>query len=175
MHVNIIHKLMKKIIVVFFLLTVNTIHAQTIINSSKYDSGEIADLASICLKILNVDSCIIFIKEMPSIKIRSIAFRSIEVCSTVVPEGENVYSVYLAPDQSYWEYRSSLIHELIHVSQYHKGELRVLEPGIVEFRGKTIKLQKVPYETRPFEVEARRMEQGIQYFIRNTLSRQSGG
>jgi len=51
-----------------------------------------------------------------------------------------------------------LIHELIHIWQMEQGKLIPLAANKVVWKGDTIRLADVPYFDRPFEVEAKKME-----------------
>ena len=47
-----------------------------------------------------------------------------------------------------------LAHELIHLQQYKDKRLVVLDGGRVEWNGDTLVVEQIPYDERPWEVEA---------------------
>lgn len=163
---------MKKIIIFLLVLISHTVHSQvTIINSSSYNTERVEAVVSLSAKLLNVDSVLIIVKDMPNIKIKSPAFSGFtEVASCVIPENGN-YSIYLQPELVEYSLQKTLIHEMIHVYQYFNNDLIYISTGIVEFRGEVITLKKIAYKNRPFEIEAIKMEKGIQFFILNTLAK----
>lgn len=49
------------------------------------------------------------------------------------------------------EMLKSIAHEMVHVSQYSRGELNEM---MTMWRGKHVKADKIPYDEQPWEIEA---------------------
>lgn len=60
-------------------------------------------------------------------------------------------------------------HELIHIKQYSKNHLIDSGSNMIEWQGKLYDLEKTPYNLRPWEAEARRMEYKLQRKIEKII------
>ena len=63
---------------------------------------------------------------------------------------------------------STLSHEFIHIDQYDRGDLEIIGKYAV-WKGNTLDMTKVKYETRPFEKEAFGKQDAIKKEVKELL------
>jgi len=63
---------------------------------------------------------------------------------------------------------STLSHEFIHIDQYHRGDLGIIGKYAV-WKGDTLDMTEVKYETRPFEKEAFAKQTAIKKEVKELL------
>lgn len=81
------------------------------------------------------------------------------------------YLVFLSPKLKTSELIQTLAHEMVHIKQYAKGQLRVKNLG-VSWRGKMYKYSEDRgYHTRPWEIEAMKREVLIHYQAQSLVSK----
>ncbi len=57
------------------------------------------------------------------------------------------------------DYLMTLFHELTHLKQYISQDLQGVNPDVVKWKGKPVKVGSINYWLEPWEIEARGMEQ----------------
>jgi hypothetical protein len=72
-----------------------------------------------------------------------------------LPFGKNRFLILLNRRMSFTELLISISHEFIHIEQYLNGDLKI-SGNYAIWKGDTIDMRLVPYEERPFEIEAHR-------------------
>lgn len=107
-----------------------------------------------CLKDLNVDSCMIIIQPVNGL------IKNEYLAATFGDQG--AYTIAISTLLFYQDAMSALAHELIHVQQMNKGELREFGGNMVQFRALTYKTSKRSHYSDPHEVEAR--TEGLRLF-----------
>ncbi len=110
-------------------------------------------IVSVGLKELDVKGCSVTIEEMPQ-KIKDLFYQQNQMNLEATVFGENDMYDILTSNLN----RSSAIlvisHELIHLKQYRTGRLNYVDDGFVTFDDKVYKVTDIPYNNRPWEVEA---------------------
>ena len=107
-----------------------------------------------CLKDLNVDSCMIIIQPVDGL------IKNEYLAATF--DNQGAYTIAISTLLFYQDAMSALAHELIHVRQMAKGELKELGRDMVQFRALTYKTSKRSHYSDPHEVEAR--TEGLRLF-----------
>lgn len=86
---------------------------------------------------------------------------------------EKNYFIFLNKDLKPSQYKITLAHEIIHLDQYEKGDLVVVDnnDGVAKviYKGDTLDYKKVPYEKRPHEIEAHKIDDEIFKKLEKTL------
>ena len=83
-------------------------------------------------------------------------FDGLTVCRNVLEkDGYQIIMVRINQDLSERQKKTVLAHEMIHVKQYAKGEIKLLEPNTVVWLGKRRQLTNI-YHRGPWEKEAYR-------------------
>jgi len=70
----------------------------------------------------------------------------------IYSEGQSI--IFLKPNISRFKAIEVISHELVHLDQYRTDRLKVLNLGLVCWENDTIDLLEVPYNKRPWEMEA---------------------
>jgi hypothetical protein len=110
-------------------------------------------IVSVGLDVLNVNNCNIVIKSMDdNIKNRFFNQNGLNLQAAVVGTND-MYDIFI-DNINKSETITVLSHELVHLKQYNSGDLNVVGGGIVIWKGNKINVLDIPYEQRPWEIEA---------------------
>jgi hypothetical protein len=110
-------------------------------------------IVSVGLKELDVKNCSITIEEMPqSVKDMFYLQNQLNLQATVY--GDNFMFSILTSDLNRSEAILIISHELLHLKQYNSGRLVYEDNGDITFDNKVYKITDLPYNDRPWEVEA---------------------
>ena len=110
-------------------------------------------VVSVGLDILNIKEDYITVRDMPDeIKGRFSEQNNLDLTASIVGANDQ-YVIYIDNVDRYTAIKS-LSHELIHLRQYSSGKLRVIGSGVVIWEGKEINVLDIPYNDRPWEIEA---------------------
>lgn len=110
-------------------------------------------IVSVGLKELGVKGCSVTIEEMPQ-KVKDLFYQQNQMNLQATVFGENDMYDILTSDLNRSEAILVLSHELIHLKQYRDGRLDYIDDGFVRFDSKVYKVTDIPYNNRPWEVEA---------------------
>jgi hypothetical protein len=91
-----------------------------------------------------------------------------ELKACIVGEGYQ-YAIYVNENMKRGESLTILSHELYHLQQYHSKRLVVLENGIVNWEGNNVDVLSVPYNDRPWEIEAFNNQRKLESELRKIL------
>lgn len=110
-------------------------------------------IVSVGLKELDVKGCSITVEEMPQ-RIKDLFYQQNQMeLQATVTGSDNMYDI-LTYNLNRNEAILIISHELIHLKQYHSGRLNYIDDGFVTFDNKVYKVTDIPYNNRPWEVEA---------------------
>jgi predicted metallopeptidase len=123
----------------------------TIINN---DTKPFMDtIVSVGLDILNVNNCNIVIKSMDdNIKNKFLNQNDLNLQAAIF--GKNGMYYIFIDNINRNESITVLSHELVHLEQYNSGNLEAVGNGIVIWKGNKINVIDIPYEQRPWEIDA---------------------
>ena len=110
-------------------------------------------IVSVGLKELGVKGCSVTIEEMPQ-KVKDLFYQQNQMNLEATVYGENDMYDILTSDLNRSGAILVLSHELIHLKQYNSGRLSLVDDGFVTFDNKVYKVTDIPYNNRPWEVEA---------------------
>jgi len=145
---------MKTALLILALLLICPAYGQGENNIVNLTCWNLDTFAEKCLKDLNVDSCRVIIQPVDGlIKNEYLA---------VTFDNQGAFTIAISTLLFYQDAMSALAHELVHVRQMSKGELKQLGSNMVQFRALTYKTSKRSHYTDPHEVEAR--IQGLRLF-----------
>jgi hypothetical protein len=102
---------------------------------------------------LGIKGCSVTIEEMPQ-KVKDLFFQQNQMNLQAAVFGENDMYDILTSDLNRSDAILVLSHELIHLKQYRSGRLEYIDDGFVKFDNKVYKVTDIPYNNRPWEVEA---------------------
>ena len=76
------------------------------------------------------------------------------------------FTIRINSSQSLQEMLSTIAHEMVHVKQYARGELKDFSrtTNVCKWKGTTMEWEKIHYYDQPWEIEAHGRERGL--FIR---------
>jgi hypothetical protein len=110
-------------------------------------------IVSVGLKELDVKGCSVTVEEMPQ-KVKDLFFQQNQMNLEATVFGENDMYDILTSDLNRSGAILVICHELIHLKQYRSGRLDYIDDGFVRFDNKVYKVTDIPYNNRPWEVEA---------------------
>lgn len=87
---------------------------------------------------------------------------------TLASSEEKLIKVWIKAQMSSIQQRFILAHEMIHVKQYVKGELSIIDQQHVLWKGKTYKHQRLVHRNTPWEREAFRFHHQLAKIIKNS-------
>jgi predicted metallopeptidase len=123
----------------------------TIINFSKHQY--IDTVVSVGLDILNIKDNYVTVRDIPEQIVESFKKQNdLDLGASVI--GANDQYIIYTNEMSRTTSTKIISHELIHLEQYDSGRLRVIGNGVVIWEGKEINVLDIPYNDRPWEVEA---------------------
>jgi hypothetical protein len=70
----------------------------------------------------------------------------------------NLYWIVLQSSMSLDNIGRTLAHEMIHVKQFIRGAMKILEGGLRSWMGKIVDFEKTPWLEHPWEIQAMSME-----------------
>jgi hypothetical protein len=110
-------------------------------------------VVSVGLDVLNIKDNYVTIREMPDeIKGRFNDQNSLDLTASIIGANDQ-YIIYIDNVDRITAIKS-LSHELIHLQQYSSNRLSVIGSGVVIWNGKEINVLDIPYNDRPWEIEA---------------------
>lgn len=99
---------------------------------------------------LGIEGHTLMVKEQPSSKDLGDGFKS----QAYIIYGNNQSIVFINKNINRLKAIKIISHELIHLSQYMTGRLQVIKNGYVVWERDTLHLPSIPYNERPWEIEA---------------------
>jgi hypothetical protein len=102
---------------------------------------------------LGIKGCSVTIEEMPQ-KVKDLFFQQNQMNLQATVFGDNDMYDILTSDLNRSDAILVLCHELIHLKQYRTNRLEYIDDGFVRFDNKVYKVTDIPYNNRPWEVEA---------------------
>ena len=102
---------------------------------------------------LNVTGVSVLIKELSSDTKKSFADANSLDLNAAIIGNRKQFIIYVKPMGRY-ECIPVISHELVHLSQYHRGRMRVLTTNQVVWDGATMNVIDMEYNDRPWEKEA---------------------
>lgn len=125
-------------------------------------------VVSVGLDILKVKNNYITIRDMPDdIKNNFNNQNNMDLTASII--GANDQYIIFINNVDRVTAIKSLAHELIHLQQYNSGKLRVIGSGVVIWDGKEINVLDIPYNDRPWEMEAFQGQNDLERKIIETL------
>ena len=122
-----------------------------IVNTTKQNYMD--TVVYIGMDILKIKDNYITIREMPDeIKSKFNDQNNLDLTASIIGANDQ-YIIYINQVDRVTAIKS-LSHELIHLQQYSSGRLLVTGPGVVLWEGKEINVLDIPYNDRPWEIEA---------------------
>lgn len=125
-------------------------------------------LSHIGLEYLGVDNLNITVLNSHPHVIRNI-LPGHTVDGFVVQTDSVSYQIWMNPSMNRNTMIRILAHELIHIEQQSSGRLEVISNELAVFEGDTIRTRQVPYEDRPWEIEAYRNQRKVERHIRSKV------
>jgi predicted metallopeptidase len=125
-------------------------------------------IVSVGLDMIKVKNNYITIRDMPDdIKNNFNNQNNMDLTASIIG-ADDQYIIYINNVDRITAIKS-LSHELIHLQQYYSGKLRVIEAGVVMWNGKEINVLDIPYNDRPWEIEAFQGQTDLERKIIETL------
>lgn len=152
---------MKRILIILVvLLSISCVSTKV---STHVDKEEVI---AIGLKELDLDVNIILVDLQPRLHNTE---RGYELNGVVSSFGENTYKIKLRTGMTSTAIISTIAHELIHVRQYHTGQLRQTSMGTVTYKGKKYKHERLVYKDKLWESDAYLEGRTLSWKIRRIL------
>ena len=138
----------------------------SIVNTTKQNYMD--TIVSVGLDMIKVKNNYITIRDMPDdIKNNFNNQNNMDLTASIIG-ADDQYIIYINNVDRITAIKS-LSHELIHLQQYYSGKLRVIEAGVVMWNGKEINVLDIPYNDRPWEIEAFQGQTDLERKIIETL------
>jgi hypothetical protein len=110
-------------------------------------------IVSVGLKELDVKNCSVTIEEMPQ-AVKDMFYQQNQLNLQAAVMGDNFMFDILTSDLNRSEAILIISHELLHLKQYNSGRLVIEDNGDINFDNKVYKITELPYNDRPWEIEA---------------------
>lgn len=107
------------------------------------------------LKAAKISGIRVYLVELPR-SIQKYNYQSRFKINAYVTKGSpesNSYYIYIRTDLDKRDYTPTIAHEIIHIKQYHRGDLKINE-DVVIFKGDTVNTSNISYRDREWEKEA---------------------
>jgi hypothetical protein len=118
-------------------------------------------VVSVGMDILKIKDDYVTIREMPdAVKESFNRQNSLDLTASIIGTNDQ-YIIYIDKVDRVTAIKS-LSHELIHLQQYSSGRLIVIGNGVVIWEGKEINVLDIPYNDRPWEIEAFQGQYGLE-------------
>jgi hypothetical protein len=121
-----------------------------VINTTKHDVDTITKI--LLNKVMGYDTMKIIIAYIPP----SLRFANYDIYAFIKKHDheDKTYFIYLSHTLESYLYKDVMAHELIHIEQFEKGNLSILDNDFFIFKNDTFSYKKITYTRRPHEIEA---------------------
>lgn len=151
--------MIKYLLLIILLFFINfTIKSQVIINNQT--DYEVDNLIRKTCTLLGVDSVFINVRYFNDIiHWEDISYK---FHGAVFNNGNSIYTILLYDDNyTKRNLERIVVHETIHIYQFHSGRLIRIKENVYDYDGKIINMREIKYEDRQFEIDAHKYESEI--------------
>lgn len=132
-----------------------------IYNRTNYDISVINQ----SLEFMDIGNFTVYIDYMPELKHRpDVSVISDNMNGFVISVTKNTYRIFIKKGLD--NYKSVLIHELIHIYQMEKGRLKYDSEGFVYWLGKKYNPNKIRHKKRPWEKDAFEKQKNLVFYLK---------